>query len=129
MILDPTYYANKYKTDYNAAALTTALQNNSNPANTTGHATINSKIGNNRTDGAWGKLFWDSTNDRSNNVIDNMNRLQWYYTFDNTKEDGSGNLKNANYVYRATAYIIEGPNTVTLSAVPVYFTLYDSASR
>ena len=122
-ILDSSYYADKYKSDYNATALSNALKNNSNPYSATGHPTINSKIGNNRTDGAWGKKFDFS-------VIDNMNRLQWYYTFDNTKTEGEiGSTNNANFVYRATAYLIEGPNTVYLSSTPIYFTLYDSARR
>lgn len=132
-ITDASYYADKYKNDYNAAALKNALESNTNPRSETGHITVNSKIGNN-VNNNWGQKF--GTGSAYNpfgfsDVIDNMNRLQWYYTFDNNK-DGENNFKNANYVYRASAYIIEGPSngaTATLSSTPVYFTLYDSARR
>lgn len=131
-ITDASYYADKYKNDYNAAALKSALENNTNPKLVTNHNTVNSKIGNNVNDN-WGQKF--GTKGAYNpfgfsDVIDNMNRLQWYYTFDNNK-DGE-NFRNANYVYRASAYIIEGTGngaTATLSSTPVYFTLYDSARR
>lgn len=132
-ITDASYYADKYKDDYDAAALKNALESNRNPRSETGHITVNSKIGNNANNN-WGQKF--GTGSAYNpfgfsDVIDNMNRLQWYYTFDNNK-DGENNFKNANYVYRASAYIIEGPSngaTATLSSTPVYFTLYDSARR
>lgn len=131
-ITDASYYADKFKDDYNAAALKNALEKNTNPKSVTNHNTVNSKIGNN-VNNNWGQKF--GTEGAYNpfgfsDVIDNMNRLQWYYTFDNNK-DGE-NFRNANYVYRASAYIIEdtGNNArATLSSTPVYFTLYDSARR
>lgn len=65
--------------------------------------------------------------------IDNFNRLQYTYTF--THSSGTVNAESdrddAMYVYRATSFIyVNGESTpIALSAAPVYFTLYDIASR
>ena len=135
-----SYYADKYKTgdkSFNKNAIETALAAGTNPKATTGLVTANSKIASNVA--GWGSLFTSTTGNignGNNNIrpIDNMNRLQWYYTFNNTKTEGViGEGNNANFVYRASAYIIETDSnnvkTATVSSTPVYFTLYDSASR
>ena len=95
----------------------------------TGHTIINQKIGAN-VDG-FGTQFGTSTTTalNFNSVIDNMNRLQWFYTFTNTKTEGViGDTNNANFAYRAWSYIIVD-GTATVSSTPAYFTLYDSAHR
>lgn len=65
--------------------------------------------------------------------IDNFNRLQYTYTFTHSSGtvDAESNKDDAMYVYRATSFIyVNGESTpIALSAAPVYFTLYDIASR
>lgn len=135
-IVDYAYYADKYKDDINstyidkikaallAGGTSTLLKQQ------TGKTSINSRIGANVDD--WGTKFGTNTTTALNfdSVIDNFNRLQWFYTFTNTK-DAQGNIgatNNANFAYRAWAYIIVD-NVATVSSTPAYFTLYDSASR
>ena len=133
-ITDLSYYADKYKSGakaFNATALKSALESGTNPKTAVGHNVANSKIGANVS--GWGTPFSETSGNigtgSSVKVIDNMNRLQWYYTFNNTKTNGEiGSGNNANFIYRASAYIIVD-GTATLSSTPVYFTLYDSASR
>ena len=147
-ITDSSYYAEKYNKSSNAHRPEVDMPKIKNwlegkagagvkLSDYLGHTCINSKIGNN-VDNNWGQKF-DSTpaeNSPTNkmsfdSVIDNFNRLQWFYTFTNTKtgEGGTiGDTNNANYAYRAWAYIIVN-DTATVSSTPVYFTLYDSASR
>ncbi len=78
--------------------------------------------------------------------LDNKNRLQYYYGFDNavakTKNDDSDSkgiinvgstYRNQRIVYKAFAYIGDGNSTgnltnVTVSAHPVYFTIYTAAT-
>ncbi|MBK6087128.1 pullulanase X25 domain-containing protein [Ruminococcus difficilis] len=137
-ITDPSYYADKYKSSYTAATISsieTALSTNSKPTGTGANAIVNSKIAANVS--GWGRLFTDTTGDIGNNhtglaPIDNYNRLQWYYTFNNIFTSNGNPTNDKNYVYRASAYLIEttaSDTKVTLSTTPVYFTLYDLANR
>ena len=141
-ISDASYYADKYKGTVtkayinNIATALAAGGSNAQLKTATGndHVCVNSKIGANVS--GWGALF-GGTNPSSttqmgfDSVINNFNRLQWYYTFTNTKTGEGGTIgatNNANFVYRAWAYIIVD-GTATVSDTPTYFTLYDSASR
>ena len=139
-ITDSSYYADKYKGAYTKTVIQNveaALANGQNPKSCTGATAVaNSKIASNVS--GWGRLFTDTTGNLGNDItglapIDNMNRLQWYYTFNNIKASGDDfvSTTDKNYVYRASAYLIEdnGTKTCTLSTTPVYFTLYDIASR
>ncbi len=133
-ISDSSYYADRYKDDA-ASALTeiqTALSGTMSKPNT-GHTIINQKIGANVS--GFGTKFGEGTPSSAttalnfNSLIDNMNRLQWFYTFNNTKTGGViGDGNNANFAYRAWSYIIVD-GTATVSSTPAYFTLYDSAHR
>lgn len=133
---DVSYYADIYKDTYDAGAIENYLEGTINGSALktalSARNIVHSKIGANVS--GWGKLFSDTSGNIGNGndgiqVIDNMNRLQWYYTFTNTKTEGEiGATNNANFVYRASAYIIDN-GEATVSSVPVYFTLYDSASR
>ena len=125
-ITDNTYYANLYKDDFNASAIKSALENNTSLKTATGHTTINSKIGANVSD--WGTQFGaDYTSPLGYpSVIDNFNRLQWFYTF-NSSINGVDKTDD-DYVYRASAYIIVD-GTATVSSTPVYFNLYTTAKR
>ena len=138
-ITDSSYYADKYKSSYTSDTITgiqNALASGTNPSSVTGTGSkiVNSKIASNVS--GWGKLFTDTTGNLGNGQtglapIDNMNRLQWYYTFNNLTKAGAATT-DKDYIYRASAYIIEdqgGDKTVTLSTTPVYFTIYDIASR
>lgn len=134
-ITDASYYANKYKTDTGWENLAGRLEGSTSgtltSAVTSGHKCYNSKIGANYDfDGytlfgtpAPGAVTGQST------VVDNFNRLQWFYTFNNF---GSGeNMKN--YAYRAVSYMIvtdnEGTQHAYLTDTPAYFTFYDTATR
>ena len=147
-IVDSSYYAEKYNKSSNAhrpevdmPKIKTWLEGNAGAgvklSTYVGHTCINSKIGNN-VDNNWGQKFGSTpaanspTNKMSfDSVIDNFNRLQWFYTFTNTKTGEGGTIgatNNANFAYRAWAYIIVD-GEATVSSTPTYFTLYDSASR
>lgn len=125
-ITDNTYYANLYKDDFNASAIKSALENNTSLKTATGHTTINSKIGANVS--GWGTQFGaEYTSPLGySSVIDNFNRLQWFYTF-NSSINGADRTDD-DYVYRASAYIIVD-GTATVSSTPVYFNLYTTAKR
>ena len=139
-IYDSTYYADKYKGSVDATFKTNlagALSSETTISNATGHTCINSKIGNN-VDNSWGNKFGSTPANNSptakmsfDSVIDNFNRLQWFYTFNNTKTGEGGTIgatNNANFAYRAWSYIIVD-GTATVCDTPTYFTLYDSARR
>ena len=134
-IFDSTYYADKYKSTVNATLLSnlkSAAEGEMKFYAATGnHSCKNLKIGANVDE--WGTKFGTSTTTALsfNSVIDNFNRLQWFYTFDNTKTGEGGTIganNNANFAYRAWAYIIVD-GTATVCNTPTYFTLYDSARR
>ena len=147
-IVDSSYYAEKYNKSSNThrpevdmPKIKTWLEGKAGEgvklSTYVGHTCINSKIGNN-VDNNWGQIFGSvpaensPTNKMSfDSVIDNFNRLQWFYTFTNTKTGEGGTIgatNNANFAYRAWAYIIVD-GVATVSSTPAYFTLYDSASR
>ena len=71
-------------------------------------------------------------NDTSNTMLDNKNRLHYFFTFTQSA-DGVENTttRPVNCVYRATSYIYASGNTEDPLVVssPVYFTLYDIATR
>ena len=64
------------------------------------------------------------------NAVDNFNRLQYYHTITKSSNNASGvsvPTDRENFAYRAIAFIkVNG--TLTLSD-PVYFTIYDTATR
>lgn len=125
-ITDNTYYANLHKDDFKASAIESALKNNTSLKNATGHTTINSKIGANVS--GWGTQFGAEYTSPLGyqSVIDNFNRLHWFYTF-NSSINGDDRTDD-DYVYRASAYIIVD-GTATVSSTPVYFNLYTTAKR
>ena len=69
-------------------------------------------------------------------IIDNKNRLQYFYTFTKSRNDfenlstTDGNVRPYDCVYRVSSYIYvnDGTEKIVVSA-PVYFTLYDIATR
>ena len=64
------------------------------------------------------------------NAVDNFNRLQYYHTITKSSNDASGVsvlTDRENFAYRAIAFI-KVNETLTLSD-PVYFTIYDTATR
>lgn len=58
--------------------------------------------------------------------LDNFDRMQYTNTFTNLKD--SGQTEQALYVYRATSYL-KVNNQDTVISEPIYFTIYDIASR
>ena len=64
------------------------------------------------------------------NAVDNFNRLQYYHTITKSSNDAPGVsvlTGRENFAYRAIAFI-KVNDTLTLSD-PVYFTIYDTATR
>lgn len=67
--------------------------------------------------------------------LDNKNRLDYYFTFNNHKAvsgtsttPSEGALRNDRlYAYRAFTYIKIGSDEMVVSAIPAYFTFYDLA--
>ena len=137
-VTDVSYYANKYKNDNDwtrlatplagtGTGLTTAVQNGDSNNK---HTCYNSKIGANVAE--FGTLFGQPAPgavDGQGSVLDNFNRLQWFYTINNF---GTAiNMKN--YAYRAIPYMIvtdsSGTTTAHLKSAPAYFTIYDTAAR
>lgn len=144
-ITGASYYANKYKDDEDwkllatplangATGLTTAVRNGDE--NNT-HSCYNSKIAAN-VDG-WGKRFGEKapgSPTENATVVDNFNRLQWFYTINNSTQVGENDTNSPtimkNYAYRAISYIIvesDGVKKVYLCDAPAYFTIYDTATR
>ena len=137
-VTDVSYYANKYKNDNDWTRLATPLAGTGtgltdavkNGDNNNKHTCYNSKIGANVAE--FGTLFGQPAPgavDGQGSVIDNFNRLQWFYTINNF---GSAiNMKN--YAYRAIPYMIvtdsSGTTTAYLTSSPAYFTIYDTAAR
>ena len=141
-ITSASYYADKYKGDTNwqnlAGRLAGTESGTLTEAVTNGHKCYNSKIGANYTvDGytsfnsaAPGAIAGQTS------VIDNFNRLQWFYTINNstqsTSEATATVTEMKDYAYRAISYIIVTDSTgthATLTDTPAYFTIYDTASR
>lgn len=66
--------------------------------------------------------------------LDNKNRIEYYYTFNNKQVVYSDNNRefsettDKQYVYRAFTYIVVN-GEVKISEKPAYFTLYDMATR
>ena len=97
---------------------------------TSGHKCYNSKIAAN--DGTKGYTAFNTSapgaNTSQTSVVDNFNRLQWFYTINNFGT--ASGMKN--YAYRAISYIIvesDGDTNAYLCDAPAYFTIYDTATR
>ena len=146
-ITDASYYANKYKGDTDWTALSTALAGGTSLTSavktaggesSAGHSCFNSKIAANYDETGYtrfGSAAPGATSGQES-VVDNFNRLQWFYTFNNSTKttaeaaEVEGTMKN--YAFRAISYIIvekNGTKTATLTDTPVYFTIYDTATR
>lgn len=146
-ISDASYYANKYKGDTDWEALSTALAGGTSlttavrsagGASSAGHSCFNSKIASNYDETGYTRFGNPAPGAISGqeSVVDNFNRLQWFYTFNNSTKTTAeadtveGTMKN--YAFRAISYIIvekNGTKTATLTDTPVYFTIYDTATR
>lgn len=140
-ITDASYYANKYKGDTGWQNLAGRLEGSTSgtltSAVTSGHKCYNSKIGANVS--GFGTQFGNPAPgaiDGQTSVIDNFNRLQWFYTINNstqsTSEATATVTEMKDYAYRAISYIIVTDSTgthATLTDTPAYFTIYDTASR
>ena len=146
-ITDSSYYADKYKGDNDWLALENALATGgklTTAVRTAGgesskdHTCYNSKIGANYN--ADGYTQFNSAPagalEGQTSVIDNFNRLQWFYTFNVTTQATSKSdtvtATMKNYAYRAVSYmIVKKGNTTTayLTDTPTYFTIYDTATR
>ena len=63
--------------------------------------------------------------------LDNFDRMQYTNNFTNVKDTTpeNGNTGQALYVYRATSYMKTIGQDTVISEQPIYFTLYDIASR
>lgn len=139
-ITSASYYADKYKTDTDWENLATALKNGTSltSAVSGGHKCYNSKIGANVS--GFGTQFGNEAPGAvsgQSSVIDNFNRLQWFYTFNNTTQRTDNPSTETvtdmkNYAYRAISYMIVTDSTGTkayLCDAPTYFTIYDTATR
>lgn len=140
-ITDASYYANKYKGDTGWQNLAGRLEGSTSgtltSAVTSGHKCYNSKIGANVS--GFGTQFGNSAPGAiagQTSVIDNFNRLQWFYTINNstqsTSEATATVTEMKDYAYRAISYIIVTDSNgthATLTDTPAYFTIYDTATR
>ena len=142
-ITSASYYADKYKGDTNwqnlAGRLAGTESGTLTEAVTSGHMCYNSKIGANYA--VDGYTLFNSAAPGAvsgqTSVIDNFNRLQWFYTINNstqrTSEEATATVTEMkNYAYRAISYIIVTDSTgthATLTDTPAYFTIYDTATR
>lgn len=116
-ITDLSYYAKKYNTsganeycynpEYTANYVKAKIQNTAVTANSSRPNCLNAYF-------------------KTASKLDNFDRVQYTYTFTETN-DNSDHTGQALYVYRATSYIYVN-GEVTLSD-PIYFTLYELASR
>jgi len=120
-ITDPAYYEKKYAAGssnayaYNSAAVLSSADGFATSSTTT------------RPTCCGAAIFRAATISK----LDNFDRMQYTNTFTNVRDNTpeNGNTGQALYVYRATSYMkISGQNTV-ISEQPIYFTLYDIASR
>ena len=141
-ITTASYYADKYKGDTGwqnlAGRLAGTTSGTLTSAVTEGHKCYNSKIAANYDETGYTRFGSAAPGAISGqeSVVDNFNRLQWFYTFNNSTKTTAeadtveGTMKN--YAFRAISYIIvekNGTKTVTLTDTPVYFTIYDTATR
>ncbi len=144
-ITGATYYADKYKSDNSWTAIKTALEGNSSlttavrNAGGTGHSCYHERIASNCSAANYQATLGGTPATGSTTLlmgfdtaVDNFNRLQWFYTINNTTQATSGSEVNdsgmRNYAYRAISYIMVG-NTAYLCSTPTYFTIYDTATR
>ena len=151
-ITDSAYYADKYKGDTSWQAMEAVLNGTSNKslsnavrdaaASGTNHNCYKSRIGANYevtgSDAGY-TLFGNEAPGAVNgqsSVVDNFNRLQWFYTFNNSTQSTSGSATTTTtmkgYAYRVISYMIVEKNGTTnayLTDSPAYFTIYDTASR
>ena len=141
-ITTASYYADKYKGDTGwqnlAGRLAGTTSGTLTSAVTEGHKCYNSKIAANYEVAGYTQFSNPAPGAISGqeSVVDNFNRLQWFYTFNNSTKTTAeadtveGTMKN--YAFRAISYIIvekNGTKTATLTDTPVYFTIYDTATR
>ena len=145
-ITGATYYADKYKSDNSWNAIKTALEDNSSlttavrNAGGTGHSCYHERIASNCSAANYqatlgGIPATGSTTSLMgfDTAVDNFNRLQWFYTINNSTQSTSDETtatvtEMKNYAYRAISYIMVG-NTAYLCSTPTYFTIYDTATR
>ena len=141
-IASASYYADKYKGDTNwqnlAGRLAGTESGTLTSAVTSGHMCYNSKIGANYAVDGY-TLFNSAAPGAVSGqtyVIDNFNRLQWFYTINNSTQTGANTAESEttmkNYAYRAISYMIVTDSTGTkayLCDAPTYFTIYDTATR
>ena len=145
-ITGATYYADKYKSDNSWTAIKTALEGNSSltaavrNAGGTGHSCYHERIASNCSAANYQATLGGTTATGSttslmgfDTAVDNFNRLQWFYTINNSTQSTSDETtakvtEMKNYAYRAISYIMVG-NTAYLCSTPTYFTIYDTATR
>lgn len=139
-ITDPSYYAGL--STYNAYNLTEMTNYVKGKVNSTSTSRPNSTVSNGVThiaigDNSNGFSSTSNLTGQTGSVLDNKNRMQYFYTFTKSKNDfenlstNTGNVRPYDCVYRVTSYIAVGTGAsqrVALSS-PVYFTIYDIATR
>lgn len=144
-ITNASHYADKYKDNESWKAIKTALEGDGKISDAvkaatggTGHSCYHQKIASNCGASGYGTLGGKAAVNSPtalmgfDSAVDNFNRLQWFYTFNNTTQKTSdSNINTAtmkNYAYRAISYIMVG-DTAYLCDSPTYFTIYDTATR
>ena len=144
-ITNASHYADKYKDNESWKAIKTALEGDGKISDAvkdaeggTGHSCYHQKIASNCGASGYGTLGGTPTENSPtalmgfDSAVDNFNRLQCFYTFNNTTQKTSdSNINTAtmkNYAYRAISYIMVG-DTAYLCDSPTYFTIYDTATR
>ncbi len=133
-ITSASHYADKYKGDTGWQNLEGRLDGSTSgtltSAVTNSHKCYNSKIGANYSVDGYTPFGTAApgANPSQTSVIDNFNRLQWFYTINNFGT--ASDMKK--YAYRAVSYIVVEDSTGThayLCDAPTYFTIYDTATR
>ena len=67
--------------------------------------------------------------EKDGTVLDNKNRMDFYYSMSVRSHTDFSNTHNSEYVYRAYSYLKDkNGNVIMLSDTPLYFTIYDMAS-
>ena len=144
-ITNASHYADKYKDNESWKAIKTALEGDGKisvavnaATGGSGHSCYHQKIASNCVASGYGTFGGTLTENSPtalmgfDSAVDNFNRLQWFYTFNNTTQKTSdSNINTAtmkNYAYRAISYIMVG-DTAYLCDSPTYFTIYDTATR
>lgn len=145
-ITNASHYADKYKDNESWKAIENALEGDGKISDAvkaaeggSGHSCYHQKIASNCGASGYGTLGGTPAENSPtalmgfNSAVDNFNRLQMFYTFNNTtqKTSSPSDINTAtmkNYAYRAISYIMVG-NNAYLCDSPTYFTIYDTATR